>query len=271
MPDVSTDATTGTAETSTAPVDPAAAPPAWHGVSRSAPPSRPERQDQPASHSRKGRRRLRWLRIVVLVIALPVAAAGIGLLIAWIVHAIRGNPTTAPAATKPAPSTSASTAPSPSPAAPRVVVPADWVAESDPPAGITYRHPAGWIRRTALPEILRFAPVATGSTTPGIEGIGAGIEATADPSQALQQFVTRAYAGQPQVQNGPITAVAGGHPGEKQEVVTYTRSGVPVQVVVHAFASSGRSVVVLARAASAQPARAAQLEAIVGASLQITG
>jgi hypothetical protein len=136
---------------------------------------------------------------------------------------------------------------------------------------VTYRHPAGWIRRTALPEILRFAPVSPGSTTPGIEGIGAGIEPTADPSQALQQFVARAYAGQPQVQNGPITAVAGAHAGEKQQVVTYVRSGVPVQVVAHAFASNGRSVVVLARAASAQPARAAQLEAIIEASLQITG
>jgi hypothetical protein len=41
--------------------------------------------------------------------------------------------------------------------------------------------------------------------------------------------------------------------------------------VAHAFASNGRSVVVLARAASAQPARAAQLEAIIEASLQITG
>ena len=73
------------------------------------------------------------------------------------------------------------------------------------------------------------------------------------------------------MQNGPITAVAGAHPGEKQQVVTYTRSGVPVQVVVHSFASNGRSVVVLARAESAQPGRAAQLEAIVEASLQLTG
>ena len=270
MPDVSTDASIEDAETPTAPVDPVA-PPAWHGVSRPAPSSRPQRQERPAAHDRKGRRWLRWLRVIALVIALPVAAAGIGLLVAWIVHEIRGNPSTTPPVTRPVPSVSAAKTPAPSPSAPRVVVPADWVAESDPPAGVTYRHPAGWIRRTALPEILRFAPVSAGSTTPGIEGIGAGIEATADPSQALQQFVARAYAGQPQVQNGPITAVAGGHPGEKQQVVTYTRSGVPVQVVVHAFASNGRSVVVLARAESAQPGRAAQLEAIVEASLQITG
>jgi hypothetical protein len=151
------------------------------------------------------------------------------------------------------------------------VVPADWVAESDPPSGLAYRHPPGWIRRTALPEILRFAPVSTGSTTPGIEGVGAGIETTADPGQALQQFVSRAYGGQPQLQSGPQTAVAGLHPGEKQEVVTYVRSGVPVRVVVHAFASNGRSVIVLARAASAQPSRAAELEAQVEASLQLTG
>jgi hypothetical protein len=261
MPDVSTEA----AETATAPAEPVAAPAAWHGVSRPAPGSR--RPEEP----RRGRRWTRWLRVVALVIVLPVVAAGVGLLIAWIVHEIRGNPSTAPAVTRPVPSISAVKSARPSPAPPKVVVPADWIAESDPPAGVTYRHPAGWIRRTALPEILRFAPVSPGSTTPGIEGIGAGIEPTADPSQALQQFVARAYAGQPQVQNGPITAVAGAHAGEKQQVVTYVRSGVPVQVVAHAFASNGRSVVVLARAASAQPARAAQLEAIIEASLQITG
>lgn len=271
MPDVSTDSPIEHAETQTAPADAAAAPTAWHGVSRPAPANRPGPRDRPAENGRKGRRWLRWLRIVALVIVLPVVAGCIGLLIAWIVHEIRGNPSTTPAVTRPLPSASAVKTPAPSPAAPRIVVPADWVAESDPPAGVTFRHPAGWIRRTALPEILRFAPVSVGSTTPGIEGIGAGIESTADPSQALQQFVARAYAGQPQVQDGPITAVTGGRPGEKQQVVTYTRSGVPVQVVVHAFASNGRSVVVLARAESAQPGRAAQLEAIVEASLQITG
>jgi hypothetical protein len=152
-----------------------------------------------------------------------------------------------------------------------VTVPADWVSESDPPAGLTFRHPPGWIRRTALPEILRFAPASTGSTTPGIEGIGAGIEPTADPAAAIQQFVSRAYGGQPQVHDGTVTAVAGSHPGERQEVVTYVRGGVPVRVVVHAYTSGGKSVIVLARAAGAQPARAAELEAAIEASVQLTG
>ena len=172
------------------------------------------------------------LRVIGLVIALPVAALGIGLLVAWIVQQIRGNPTAAAPQGGPAPSISA-VATTPPPAAPRpAVAPADWVVESDPPAGLTYLHPPGWIRRTSLPEVLRFAPVSAGSTTPGVEGIGAGIEPNVDPSQALQQFATRAYGGQPQVQDGPITAVAGAHAGEQQEVVSYVRSGVPVRVVV---------------------------------------
>lgn len=156
MPDVSTDAP----ERSAAPVDPAAPAAAWHGVSRGAAPSRRTRQ------GRQGRRWLRWLRVVALVILLPVAAAGIGLLIAWIVHEVRGNPTAAPAATHPVPSASATKTTPPSPTPAPVVVPADWVAETDPPTGVTYRHPPGWIRRTALPEILRFAPASAGSQTP---------------------------------------------------------------------------------------------------------
>jgi hypothetical protein len=208
------------------------------------------------------------------VIVLPVVAAGIGLLVAWIVHTVRGNPSTASGQVAPAPTTSPVTSAPPtvpSTAPPRAVVPADWVAESDPPAGLTFRHPPGWIRRTALPEILRFAPVSPGSTTPGVEGIGAGIEPGAAPSQALQQFVTRAYGTQPQLQRGPVTAVASARAGELQEVVTYDRGGVPVRVVVHAFGSGSSSVIVLARAASAGPTRAAELEAGVEASLQISG
>jgi hypothetical protein len=208
-------------------------------------------------------------------VLLPVVALGIGLGVAWIVHQIRGNPSVTPAAqpstAQPSASASAVKTPSPSPTAHPATVPSDWVTESDPPAGLTFRHPAGWIRRTATPEIVRFAPASVGSTAPGIEGVGAGFEATANPSQALQQFVARAYGGQPQVQNGPITAVAGGHPGEQQEIVTYERSGVAVRVVAHAFASGNHSVVAFARAASAQPSRAAELEAAVEASVQLTG
>ena len=247
----------------------------WHGVSRS--PRSPGSPRSPRSPGlrpqRPGRRWLRWLRFVLLVILLPVVALGIGLLVAWIVHQIRGNPSiTTPPAPSPSASPSASkSAPPPSPAPPKVVVPADWVTEAQPPAGLTFRHPPGWIRRTESPEILRFAPASAGSTAPGIEGVGAGLEPTTSPSQALQEFVSRAYGTQPQVQNGPITAVSGAHAGEQQEVVTYVRGGVPVRVVVHSFAAGDRSVIVLARAASAQPTRAAELEAFVEASLQITG
>ncbi len=267
------DVTTSAAEPSLSsqpPTSETAVPPAaWHGVPPRAPRGRP---------TRKRRRRPRWqswLRVVALVILLPIVAFAIGMLIAWIADQIRGNPTAARPPASPQPSSSAVRTPPPSATPKPVVVPADWVVESDPPAGVTFRHPPGWVRRTELPEILRFAPASAGSTAPGVEGIGAGLEATADPSRALQQFVARAYGGQPQVQDGPITAVSGAHPGEQQQVVTYLRGGVPVRVVVHAFvatgASSGHSVIVLARAASAQPSRAAELEAAVEASLQLTG
>ncbi len=229
---------------------------------------------RPAPRDRPDRRWLRWLRVIALVIGLPVVALGIGLLVAWIVHTARGNPSTAPTRSAPQPSASAvPSAPAPS-APPRVVVPADWVLEANPPAGLTFRHPPGWIRRTELPEILRFAPASVGSTTPGVEGIGAGIEPNAAPSQALAQFVTRAYGTQPQLQQGPVTSVAAAHAGELQEVVTYSRGGVPVRVVVRAFSNGGGnpgSVVVLGRAASANPTRAAELEAAVEASLQLSG
>jgi hypothetical protein len=239
-----------------------------------APAVSPAPSQTPSQSAPSGRRWRRWVRVVALVVALPVAALGIGLLVAWIVHTVRGNPSAGPSPSAPEPSISAVVSAPPSAAPHRVVVPPDWVAETAPPAGLTFRHPPGWIRRTSLPEILRFAPVAAGSTTPGVEGIGAGIEPNAAPAQALRQFVTGAYATQPQLQRGPTTAVAGARPGELQEVVSYARAGVPVRVVVHAFSSgdsSNSSVVVLARAASAEPARAAELEAAVEASLQISG
>ena len=119
--------------------------------------------------------------------------------------------------------------------------------------------------------MLRFAPVSPGSTTPGIEGIGAGIEPNADPSQALQQFVTRAYGGQPQVQDGPITAITA-PVGEQQEVVSYLRSRIAVRVVVH-FMGVGRTQRDRARAGSERAASRASrdFEAQVESSVQLSG
>ena len=209
------------------------------------------------------------------MIALPVAALGIGLLIAWIVH--RSGALRPPGWPRPPPS--------PSHPGGRVgaAVRGRRTGWSSPPTGssrpslppgLTFRHPPGWIRRTALPEILRFAPASAGSTTPGVEGVGAGIEPNADPSQALPQFVTRAYGTSRSWSVGRSPPVAGAHPGEQQQVVTLRqgrRAGSRGRARLQPRRQQRDSVIVLARAASAQPARAAQLEAAVEASLQLSG
>jgi hypothetical protein len=220
--------------------------------------------------TRRPRRWWRVLRVILLVIALPLIALGIGLLIAYIVGQFRGNPN---ARVAPLPSASAAPAASPSPSvtpSAQVVVPADWITEVSPPTGLTYRHPPGWIRRTESPEVFRFAPVSTDSQTPGVEGVGAGFETASDPTLAVQGFAARAYGSQPGFVGGAVTAVSGLHAGEKQELVTYYRSGVSVRVVLRSFRSQGHTVLVVGRSLNTQPARAAQLASQVEASLQFS-
>jgi hypothetical protein len=219
---------------------------------------------------RRPRRWWRVLRAVLLVIVLPLIALGVGLLISYIAHLIRGN--NDPVRTAPLPSASASPSTSPTPSAsatPQVVVPADWVTEVSPPAGLTYRHPAGWVRRTESPEVLRFAPASPGSLTPGVEGVGAGFETSADPAEALRSFAARAYGGQPGFVAAAVQPVSGQHPEEQQEIVTYNRSGVGVRVVLRSFRAQGHTVLIIGRSLNSQPARAAQLESWVEASLKL--
>lgn len=227
------------------------------------------------------RPRLGWriLRVILLVVLLPAIALGIGLLVAYVVHEIRGNSSipgngdTSSAAPLPSASGSASATSSPAASAsapPQVVVPASWITETSPPVGLTYRHPAGWIRRTASPEVLRFAPETVGSQAPGVDGVGAGFEAATDPAQALRSFAARAYGTQPGFVAEAVSAVDGQHPEEQQEVVTYTRSGLGVRVVLRSFRLQGHTVLVLGRSLNSQPARAAQLESQVEASLKFS-
>jgi hypothetical protein len=229
----------------------------------------------PASPPASPRRPRRWWRVlrgIALVILLPVIALGIGLLVAYVVHLIRGSDTstrTVPPATASA-SPSASPTPSASPSA-QVVVPTDWITEVSPPTGLTYRHPPGWIRRTESPEVLRFIPARAGSQSPGIEGVGAGFETATEPAQALQGFAARAYGGQPGFVGGAVTPFKGGHPDERQEIVTYSRSGVGVRVVLRSFRSQGHTVLVIGRSLNTQPARAAELASQVEASLTFAG
>lgn len=243
-----------------------------------APPPRPEASPQPAPvrQFRRPPRRPRWvtaLRVIALVIALPVAAVAIGLLIAWIVHEIRGGGSSTGAA-NPTASASPSPASSPAPTAKAsrpavVIVPTDWVPESAPPEGLAYRHPPGWLRRLSTPEVLRLEPAAPGSTAPGIEGVGAGTEAASSPADALTAFASRTYGAQPGYVAG-VPSAAGSRAGERQVVFTYRRVGVDVRVVARSFRVGGRTVLVIGRAATASGSRAAQLEALVEASLQLT-
>ena len=64
-----------------------------------------------------------------------------------------------------------------------------------------------------------------------------------------------------------MTPFKGGHPDEQQEIVTYSRSGVGVRVVLRSFRSKGHTVLVIGRSLNTQPARAAQLASQVEASL----
>jgi hypothetical protein len=204
---------------------------------------------------------------VLLVILLPVIALGVGLLIAYLAHLIRNGGSSS--ALPPAPSASSSPSPRPSalPSPQVVAVPAGWIAEVSPPAGLTYRHPASWIRRTSSPEVFRFEPASPGSQSPGVEGVGAGFESFTGPADALRGFAARAYSSEPRFVGGALTPVVGQHPEEEQEVVTYSRSGAAVRVVLHSFRSQGHTVLVVGRSLNAQPARAALLEAQVEASL----
>jgi hypothetical protein len=264
-------------EPATVHASPAVTPPAAAPAPEPSPAPRVQPVSSVAAPAAAAKRGLpRWIRVlrgVALVIALPAAALGIGLLIAWIVHTVRGSSTpsrpTSPTVSSPAASPRASA----SAARPRVVVvvPADWIAESDPPPGLTYSHPPGWIRRTSSPEVLRLAPASPGSTAPGIQGVGAGFELAADPAQAIRDFGGRVYGSQPGFTAGAVTPVAGAHLGEQQGVLTYLRSGVDVRVVLHSFRSGTRTVLLLGRSANAQPAIAAQLEAQVEASLKVAG
>ena len=114
-------------------------------------------------------------------------------------------------------------------------------------------------------------PATPGSTVPGIQGVGAGFETATEPAQAIRDFGSRVYGAQPGFTAGPVTPVAGLHPGEQRGVLTYLRSGVDVRVVLHSFRSGTRTVLLLGRSANAQPALAAQLEAELEASLKIAG
>jgi hypothetical protein len=238
-----------------------------------------------------GRRILRVLKVIAIVIALPVLALLIGLLIAWIVHVIRGGdeartgtsggstavPSLTPSSTAPSAAASSGTPSAPASGPASITVPSDWVAESEPPAGVTFSHPNGWIRRTSGTAIFRFAPVSATSTAPGIEGVGVQVAAAGvTPDAAIRQFVGSNYGSQPGYTAAAPTAVPANTPGkhddEVRSIVRYTRSGVAVVVVVDAYTIStpggNRTVVVLGRSANANPTRAAQLEAITSASLK---
>ena len=121
-------------------------------------------------------------------------------------------------------------------------------------------------------------PVAAGSTSPGVEGIGAQLTAAGlTPDTAIKQFVSTNYGGQPAYTATAPAAVPadmpGRHDSELRSIVRYTRSGVPVRVVVDAYPvttpTGTRTVLVLGRAANATPERAVQLEAALEASLTV--
>ncbi len=177
---------------------------------------------RPAPHDRRW---LRWLRVVALVIVLPVVALGIGLLVAWIVHQVRGNPRCR-GATRSAPQPSASAArlaPPSSATAHASSVPADWVAEVrpaggpdvPPPAGLDPAHRAA--RRSCASHRLRRVD------DPRRRGRRRGHRAERRLRLRPCSSSSRRAYGEPAAvaAAAPSRPWPGAHPGELQEVVTY--------------------------------------------------
>lgn len=147
------------------------------------------------------------------------------------------------------------------------VIPSDWVQQTSN-QGLVFRAPPGWTQRVDPQIDYRVEPPPGG---PNVGQVGVGLAtATSDPNAAALSYATGTYSGQPSYQQQPPTdeVSARGEHG-RQVVVTYTRSGTPVTVVVRAFPTSRGVVLIATRAPQAEQQRADRLADAVDASLRL--
>lgn len=151
--------------------------------------------------------------------------------------------------------------------APGTAVPADWVEQTSN-QGLVFRAPPGWTRRTDSQVDYRVEPSPSG---PGVGQVGVGLAtATADPNAAALTYATGTYSGQSSyLQQPPTDEVSVRGERGRQVVLSYNRSGTPVDVVVRAFPTNRGMVLIVSRAAIADDQRAQKLADAVDASLRL--
>lgn len=146
-------------------------------------------------------------------------------------------------------------------------VPNDWVEQTSN-QGLVFRAPPGWTQRTDSQVDYRVEPSPSG---PGVGQVGVGlVTATSDPNAAALTYATGTYSGQSSyLQQPPTDEVSARGERGRQVVVTYTRSGTPVAVVVRAFPTSRGVVLIVSRAPIADDQRAQKLADAVDVSLRL--
>lgn len=185
----------------------------------------------------------------------------LGLIVAFLARGVGEDPATAgagiPSLTIPAEGSGSTS---------RQSVPADWVEQTSND-GFVYRAPPGWTPRNDAIVEFRVAPSPTGA--PGVDQVGIGLSAEADPEAAVTNYAENTYAGQDSYQAQPSVeeVSARGEPG-REVTLTYSRSGTPVTAIVRAYPTPRGTVLVVSRAAVSDGQRALDLVNALDASIR---
>jgi len=147
-------------------------------------------------------------------------------------------------------------------------VPADWVPQTSA-SGIAFRAPSSWTPRADPVVDFRVQPGPGGA--PGAEQVGVGISSAADPQAAVTDYATSTYSGQSNYLQQPATDQVSLRGERGREVtVTYSRNGVPVQVVIRGYPTPRGVLLVVSRATTDQPERAGQLANVLDATIRLS-
>src|SRR4051794_16796997 len=146
-------------------------------------------------------------------------------------------------------------------------VPPDWTPQTSS-GGIAFAAPPGWTQRTDALVDFRVAPAPEGG--PGVEQVGVGLSSSTDPQTAAADYARNTYSSQPNYLEQPAADEAGAR-GERgrQVTVTYSRDGVPVQVVVRAFPTPRGVLLLASRAPADNQQRAVELISQLDSSVKL--